>query len=162
APRQAPLWGFGRTVALEHSELACMLIDLSSSAAEEELDSLCGEICSDGPENQIALRGTERHVARLVRYAPDQQSTFAPADGQDFRLEIDSPGILDRLILRAAQRRAPGPGEVEIRVHAAGLNFLDVLAAMGVRPDLPDGPVQLGGECSGIIAAVGDGVEAFQ
>src|SRR5262249_22041367 len=51
--------------------------------------------------------------------------------------------------------------EVEIRVAAAGLNFLDVLAAMGVRPDLPAGAIQLGGECAGTIVDIGEGVEQF-
>ena len=36
------------------------------------------------------------------------------------------------LVLRAAEARAPGADEVQIAVEAAGLNFLDVLLAMGV------------------------------
>jgi NADPH:quinone reductase-like Zn-dependent oxidoreductase/acyl carrier protein len=70
--------------------------------------------------------------------------------------------VLDRLVLRATERRSPGPGEVEIAVEAAGLNFLDVLLALGVMPnDLPgkaNGPLLLGGECGGRVVAVGEGV----
>jgi NADPH:quinone reductase-like Zn-dependent oxidoreductase/NAD(P)-dependent dehydrogenase (short-subunit alcohol dehydrogenase family) len=46
-------------------------------------------------------------------------------------------------------------GEVEIRVVAAGLNFRDVLNAMAMRADSDP----LGGECSGVVTAVGPGVD---
>jgi len=53
-------------------------------------------------------------------------------------------------------RRSPEAGEVEIRVHATGLNFRDVLNALGMYPG---DAVPLGIECSGGITAVGPGVE---
>ncbi len=56
----------------------------------------------------------------------------------------------------ARKRRAPAAGEVEIRVRAAGLNFRDVLNALGMYPG-DAGP--LGSECSGVVVAVGAGVE---
>jgi NADPH:quinone reductase-like Zn-dependent oxidoreductase len=55
------------------------------------------------------------------------------------------------------QRRAPGPGEIEIEVFAAGLNFRDVMNAVALRAD----PEPLGGECAGRIVAVGDGVDGL-
>jgi myxalamid-type polyketide synthase MxaB len=59
---------------------------------------------------------------------------------------------LDNLKLQPLQRRAPGAGEVEIEVQAAGLNFRDVLNAMGMYPGDP-GP--LGGECAGVVVQCG-------
>jgi NADPH:quinone reductase-like Zn-dependent oxidoreductase/acyl carrier protein len=160
---QAPLWGLGRTIAMEHPEFACTCIDLRPAAGDAELESLCEELESQDPEAQIALRGDDRYVARLARHTPDDEPfTFSPAPDQAFRLEIDRPGVLDHLRLRAVRQRKPDPGEVEIQVAAAGLNFLDVLAAMGVRPDLPDGPIQLGGECSGTVTAIGQDVRGLQ
>jgi NADPH:quinone reductase-like Zn-dependent oxidoreductase/acyl carrier protein len=84
----------------------------------------------------------------------------APALGPDenFALRIESPGVLDRLELRPVGRRPPAAGEVEIRVQAAGLNFRDVLGALGLRPDVGGAP-PLGGECAGVITAVGEGVQ---
>ena len=67
--------------------------------------------------------------------------------------------MLDNLKLVAVNRRVPGKGEVEIQVEAAGLNFRDVLNALGMYPGDP-GP--LGGECAGRIVAVGEGVESLQ
>ena len=58
-----------------------------------------------------------------------------------------------------AVRRAPGPGEVEIRVQATGLNFRDVLNVLGLYPG-DAGP--LGGECAGEVARVGQGVQHIQ
>lgn len=51
---------------------------------------------------------------------------------------------------------APGPGEVRIRHHAVGLNFIDVYHRTGVYP-LPM-PASMGMEGAGVIEAVGEGV----
>jgi len=58
-------------------------------------------------------------------------------------------------MLRETSRPEPKPGEVEIRVNSAGLNFRDVMNAAGVYPG---GPIPFGAECSGIVSAVGRGV----
>ena len=50
---------------------------------------------------------------------------------------------------------APHTGEVEIEVHASGLNFSDVLKALGLYPGIKDEIVPLGIECSGIVTACG-------
>ena len=71
---------------------------------------------------------------------------------------MPSPGTLDGLELRAIERRPPGPGEVEIEVRAVGLNFKDVLNALGLYPGDP-GP--LGSECAGVVTAVGPGVQGL-
>ncbi|CAG0974770.1 phthiocerol/phenolphthiocerol synthesis type-I polyketide synthase C [Burkholderiales bacterium] len=66
-------------------------------------------------------------------------------------------GELDSLRVAAFTPREPGPGEVQIEVRAAGLNFRDVLSALGQMPHVADGMTP-GGECSGVISAVGPGV----
>nr|CCE88379.1 polyketide synthase [Sorangium cellulosum] len=67
AVSQAPLWGLGRTIALEHPELRCTRVDLSPAASAEEVTALVGELWSQDGEDQIALRDHGRHVARLVQ-----------------------------------------------------------------------------------------------
>ncbi len=52
---------------------------------------------------------------------------------------------------------APGAGKVRIRVHAAGLNFNDVLRGIGMLGEQPE-PLGYGLECAGEVTAVGDGV----
>merc|ERR1719305_116922 len=56
-------------------------------------------------------------------------------------------------------RRAPGAGEVELRVRAIGLNFRDVLNVMGLYPGDPGYP---GGDCAGTVVSVGEGVTNFK
>ena len=170
----APLWGLGRTIAYEYPDLRCTLIDLSSEGAPDEGYALFQECWFDAPGEQVALRGDRRYVARLVRRSQDINQTTSPDDpakdervlatpDQPYRLEIRTPGMLDGLTLRATTRQEPRPGEVEIQVYATGLNFLDVLKAMGTYPGLePGAPVTLGAECAGKIVAVGAGVTNVQ
>ena len=158
---QAPVLGLSRVIALEHAELRCIRIDLDPARPAGEVDALLGELLADDAEEEVALRGGERRVARLVRRLPEaeRRERLESVGARAFRLEIDQPGVLDHLVLRATERRAPGPGEVEIAVEAAGLNFLDVMKAMGIYPGPGDGPVALGGECAGRVVAVGEGVD---
>src|SRR5205085_328710 len=54
-----------------------------------------------------------------------------------------------------------GPGQVRIRVHAAGLNFADVLARVGLYPDAPKPPTVMGYEVAGEIESVGPDADGF-
>lgn len=78
------------------------------------------------------------------------------------RLEIHEPGSLDELSLRSGERRAPGAGEVEIEVCAVGLNFRDVMKALGIYPVKSGKVIEFGEECAGHIVAVGPGVDEFR
>src|SRR2546423_2468589 len=64
-------------------------------------------------------------------------------------------------VMKVEQRSDPQPqtGQVLIRVKAAGLNFADILARQGLYPDGPPKPCVMGYEVSGIVDAVGDGVD---
>lgn len=54
----------------------------------------------------------------------------------------------------------PGPGEIRIRHHAVGLNFIDVYQRSGLYP--LSLPLQLGMEAAGVVEAVGEGVTHLQ
>jgi acyl transferase domain-containing protein/NADPH:quinone reductase-like Zn-dependent oxidoreductase/acyl carrier protein len=162
---QASLWGLASTIALEHPEFACGRIDLNPTPLDDEQEELAQELCGVDGEDQIALRPGARYVARLVPRADadtDHRGVATPAGARQFTLEVTTPGILDNLVLRAASRRPPAAGEIEIAVQAAGLNFLDVLSAMGLRPGDEGDPLLLGGECAGDVVAVGEGVDDFR
>lgn len=166
---QSPLWGFGRVVALEHPEMRCRLVDLDPSVkADDAARTLFEEIAKAGDEDQIAFRGGQRFVARLVpapELAPkeDLPSSGLPAAGSGaYRLRLRTSGSFDSLWYEPTGRRQPEPGQVEIEVRAAGLNFSDVLKAMGLYPGIRDEIVPLGIECSGTITAIGEGVTRFQ
>src|SRR5271156_3297725 len=54
-----------------------------------------------------------------------------------------------------------GPGQVRIAVAAAGINFADVMARLGLYPDAPKAPCVVGYEVAGTVSEVGAGVEEF-
>src|SRR5436305_6770790 len=66
----------------------------------------------------------------------------------------------DPSVLRVEERPDPTPadGQVVVDVRAAGLNFADVMARMGLYPDAPKPPVVVGYEVVGVVGAVGEGV----
>ena len=65
-------------------------------------------------------------------------------------------------VLEVQERPDPpvGPGEVRIAVKAAGLNFADTMARVGLYPDAPKPPCVLGYEVAGEIESVGQGVSS--
>ncbi|GAB5533776.1 MAG: medium chain dehydrogenase/reductase family protein [Rubricoccaceae bacterium] len=71
---------------------------------------------------------------------------------------IPQTGGPEVLEVRDAPDPKPGPGEVQIAVEAAGINFADILARQGIYPDAPPLPAVVGYEVAGAVAAVGGGV----
>jgi NADPH:quinone reductase-like Zn-dependent oxidoreductase/acyl carrier protein len=91
-----------------------------------------------------------------------------PAD-QPFALRLTKFGVLDNLTLQPLTRRAPQAGEIEIAVLATGLNFRDVLRALGMLQQYEtqigiqsERDVTFGFECAGKVTAVGPDVDGFR
>jgi acyl transferase domain-containing protein/acyl-CoA synthetase (AMP-forming)/AMP-acid ligase II len=63
--QQAPLWGFGQVVTLEHPDYHCTCIDLDPAAASQAMDPLLTALSAPRDETRIALRHGECYVARL-------------------------------------------------------------------------------------------------
>jgi acyl transferase domain-containing protein/acyl carrier protein len=167
APAQAPLWGLAAVLANEQASLRCGSVDLDPAAGAGAVAALLAELSAGSVEERVAFRGPERFVARLARVDADRPPVVRPRvraePGQAYRLELARPGRLDELVLSATSRRPAGPGEVEIQVVAAGLNFIDVLKALGTYPgQSAEEPVALGAECAGRVVAVGDGVDGLR
>jgi 8-amino-7-oxononanoate synthase len=166
--QQSALWGLGRTIALEYPDLKCVRLDLDFS--DDNLSAVVTDLRFPDGEDQIVYRQEERHVARLIRHEMDQNGPLQrPGSSAAFQLKISSYGILENLMLAPASRRAPGRGEVEIQVTAAGLNFRDVLNALGMLQAYLEqmglsnaADVPFGGECAGRVVAIGEGVEGLQ
>jgi len=157
----APLWGLGRVIALEMPALRCLRVDLDPAPDPSAGEALVAELDAEGAEDQVAFRGGERRVPRLVRRraarrGPDGR--LRVPDGP-YALDIRARGILDELELRPSAREAPGPGAVEVRVAATGLNFRDVMNALGLYPGDAG---RFGGEFAGTVEAVGEGVQGVR
>ncbi|MGH8571362.1 MAG: zinc-binding dehydrogenase, partial [Gammaproteobacteria bacterium] len=98
----------------------------------------------------------------LKAFAEAADTPALPEEQRNFCVEIERSGSLATLGLRPDRRRSPAPGEVEIEVAAAGLNFIEVLYALGLLPEPPGGGVRFGLECAGALTAVGEGVAGLR
>jgi NADPH:quinone reductase-like Zn-dependent oxidoreductase/acyl carrier protein/short-subunit dehydrogenase len=131
---------------------------------------LAREMLHPGAEDEIILTSDGRFVPRIVsqsEFPVPGAAAMARAPGC-VQLDFSAPGPFRNL----TWRRNPGwdsdgehlsEGEVEIEVRAAGLNFRDVMYAMGLLPDeaIEDGfcGPTLGMEASGVVRRAGAGVE---
>ncbi|WP_394847336.1 SDR family NAD(P)-dependent oxidoreductase [Pendulispora brunnea] len=72
---QAPLWGFARTLAMEHPEFGCVRVDLAAGWPQvEAANRLLPELLGPDGADEIALRADGRHAARWVRRAPVRET----------------------------------------------------------------------------------------
>ena len=114
----------------------CRLIDLPAGFSKGDLSALAAELLTTVPEEEIALRNDQRYVRRLRRLAQAElvPTMRASSPGDRFRAEIGTPGMLESVRMASVGRAEPGPGQVEIEVVVASLNFRDVMLAMGLLP----------------------------
>jgi phthiocerol/phenolphthiocerol synthesis type-I polyketide synthase C len=165
-PWQAALWGIGRTVMNERADIGCRLIDLDPGArAEAAMAALSGELLRPDAENEILLRGGGRYAPRLARGLAEPAGSEAESE-TSFTLGFGQGDASDRAILNPIAVPLPGAGEVAVWVHAAGVNFRDVLQRIGLLPEEAfeegfAGPT-MGLEFSGEIIAIGENVERLR
>jgi NADPH:quinone reductase-like Zn-dependent oxidoreductase/SAM-dependent methyltransferase/acyl carrier protein len=152
---QSSLLGLAKVIRLEHPELNARCLDLDPTQPQlSQVEVLLACLLLDRSENEMAWRQNTWQVPRLIRDELSPENSTSTND----RLIIETPGNLDSLQFAPSQRRSPKPHEVEIQVHATGLNFRDVLNALGVYPGEAG---ELGCECAGTIAQVGEAVTHF-
>jgi thioester reductase-like protein len=163
----APLVGFARVANAEHAPFRFTAIDLAAELSPDEGEQLFNELVFGDRELEVAYRGGRRYANRLhrvrtselprrTRPAVDQQGRLAP-----YRLQIDKPGMLGNLSLNETRRIDPGPDEIEVRVHAGGINFRDVMKALGMYPGNPVDLKWFGDDFAGTVERVGDNVTQF-
>ncbi|MHC5908052.1 SDR family NAD(P)-dependent oxidoreductase, partial [Streptomyces sp. S6] len=147
----APLWGLLRSAQSEHPGRFLLLDaepgDVDVSAA------LAWAVERDEP--QVAVRGGEVRVPRLAAAVPGDRGLVAPG-GEHWRLDIREQGSLSDLELVPCPEVAEplGAGQVRVRIRAAGMNFRDVVVALGLVP----GRGTMGNEAAGVVTEVGAGV----
>ncbi len=157
----APLAGLLRVANNEMHPYSFVLVDVGAGSAREVAKRMLLEVSAGDGEREIAWRDGRRHAARLRRVTegglPGRREPARRPDGASvsFRLEIARPGTLSDLALHEAPRIDPGPRQVEVRVRAAGINFRDVMKALGTYPGNPVDALWLGDDFAGTIERVG-------
>jgi amino acid adenylation domain-containing protein/thioester reductase-like protein len=152
-PGAAPLWGLMRSARNERPDLALRLIDLSEGAAD--LSALAAALMLE-TEPECVLRQGQVLAPQLQRPGAAGQLEL-PAEGT-WQLEIGTKGRLDEpLVVKTMPERSVAAGEIRAEVKATGVNFLDVLNALGMV-EIP----AFGLEFAGVVTEVGTSVKDVQ
>ncbi len=129
----APLWGIGKVFALEHPDRWGGLIDLPALPAAADLASLVEELLAPSGEDQVALRGPSRHVARLER-APLLAGSVPPLRAEAAYWVTGGVGALGLHVARWLARRGARQLVLTARgaPSAAAARSVELLRAEGV------------------------------
>jgi acyl transferase domain-containing protein/NADPH:quinone reductase-like Zn-dependent oxidoreductase len=147
-PRAAGLWGLAEVIAIEHPDLEVRIVDLDSQASLEEDPIALFSESVHGSDARVVLRDGRRWAPRLQAYSDNG----AASDYEPAGIVLTQPGTFDGVDLRPRARERLREGEVRLKVLAAGLNFRDVLLALGLYPGSGG---EVGGECAGIVIEAG-------
>ncbi|OJZ83577.1 hypothetical protein ASPFODRAFT_220554 [Aspergillus luchuensis CBS 106.47] len=169
--------GLGRTIRGEIPHMQLTTLDLDPGVGIDDPATVLAinSLLQSGveaknvehPDWEYALRNGTIHTVRLdpdasvdemlssITETPDAVPMSFKQPGRPLVLAIKSPGMLDtfQFVNDEEYSQPLKPCQVEIAVKAIGMNFHDVMMAMGQIAD-----TDLGVECSGIVARVGSGV----
>lgn len=165
----SPLWGLGFLAGNEYPAIHCRLIDLDRDAPDDEMQALIRELLHVRNDVDVALRESGRYVKQLARMPEEPQNklpeTRLTSTKNPVMLEVHTPGKIDSLVYREIDVTPPAPGELQIEVHACGLNYKDFLKVLGqLPPDVIEGTYfenVFGMESAGKVVAVGEGVKNY-
>ncbi len=189
----ATLWGWGRTLMNEASNAAIKLVDLPAYRAKDDVtDALARELMQPDDETEIILGLNGARFVPRVSLAPHplpsefasalcsmdkaldvseravkshKESVVSETPVATMRLGFDFPGQLRNLRWESHPRVLPQHDEIEVEVQATGLNFRDIMYALGLLSDEAiengfAGPT-LGLEFSGLVLATGRDTSGF-
>lgn len=162
----AALWGYGRTLANEASNYRIRMVDLPLAQAGQLAHALALELTQVDNEDEIIIDATGARYAPRLFEAPRPAAALDDARAsQAVRLGFEFPGQLRNLRWETCPAPAPADDELEVRIEATGLNFRDVMYALGLLSDEAiengfAGPT-LGLEFSGTVIRMGSDVEGY-
>ncbi|MCB9993583.1 MAG: SDR family NAD(P)-dependent oxidoreductase [Hyphomicrobiaceae bacterium] len=164
APLQVATWKALRVLVNEYPAVSRLAVDTADGMSATSVASRVTEhLDGTDVESEIILTDDAGYGLRVVRGLPAP----AAASSNDAAVLVPpATGGLNDLHWATAARRAPEKGEVEIEVAATGLNYRDVMWAMGLLPEEAlekgfAGPT-LGMEFSGRVVRCGAGVSGLE
>ena len=153
----ATLWGFGKVMAMEESNLQPRLIDLDPMSDGATTAELVDELLFGDAETHVAHRGACRYAARLIRGGASGRRLELPEEPEWVIGPEDPPAGLDGLRVKPTPRRPLEPGEARIATEAMGLNYADLLISIGAVPY----DAEVGREVCGRVIEIGPDVEGL-
>ena len=171
--------GLARVLRSENTQLACVTLALDKTSSTRRhtgnerdvpyimdiLRKLVSQELKD-MEPEYVERDGLLHINRMTpieqlneivqAFDKLQQKKQAFGHGPPLAMTVSNPGMLDSVLFveDEDQARPLAPGEVEIEVKAAGINFMDCLTVLG---RVTKGTI--GGECAGVVSRVGSACE---
>ncbi|MFJ3894655.1 type I polyketide synthase [Streptomyces sp. NPDC090083] len=153
-PAQAAVWGLVRAARTENPD---RFVLADTDDGDLSAATLPGAL--DGTAFELAVQDGKVTTPHIVPLAADR-ALVPPADSDTWRLGVAAKGSLDGLRLAACPEVAAplAPNEVRISMRAAGVNFRDVLTALGMYPG---DATAIGLEGAGVVTETGTGVTGF-
>ncbi|KAL2820183.1 polyketide synthase module [Aspergillus cavernicola] len=179
-PNNALVHGLSRSIRAENPAARLITLDVEAQATQSNCTSIVQVLqqiaCRDrhpGDDCEFVERGGILHVSRILRKgtaeelnldhaaAPRTDTQSMHDSVKQVQLGVNHVGSLDSLQLYEVPGEDPSllPDQVEIEVHATGLNFKDVAVSTGL---VPGDDHALGLEAAGIVTRVGQNVHGFQ
>ncbi|MEU7214106.1 type I polyketide synthase [Nocardia iowensis] len=162
------LTGARRTLLNEQPHARWRLIDAEAGTpAADIIGQVFAEDAVAARADEVALRAGACWAMQLRHTLRDQLATWdasAPLTDPEksFTLEIPRSRLLSELSWREVERVEPGPGEIEVRVDAVGVNYKDPLKILGVLTEKELAGTYFGTvvgmEGAGVVERVGPGV----
>ncbi|KAL8376833.1 hypothetical protein RB595_007791 [Gaeumannomyces hyphopodioides] len=163
-PRYAQVLGFARTVRTEQlAELGtCQVDDFDSPGSISRLLQVLARFQARSyddkelnPDFEWAIFNDRVQLARFHPFVLKDELLISSEANEMATLNVATPGRINSLHYAKHKRKELDADEVEVEVHAAGLNFRDVLVALGIV----ELPVRLFGiEAAGVVTRVGSDV----
>ncbi|KAJ5487751.1 polyketide synthase [Penicillium desertorum] len=176
-PEQGLMFGVARSLRAEYPSNLILCLDVESTTSIgslEAIDTALRHITSvanlQGTDCEFVERDGMYHVSRVIADDVLNQAQKESEEGEGggapirkdiihdhkshIRLISERPGTLDKLVYREIPHLPKlADDEVEVEVHAAGMNFKDLANAMGF---VPANEHLFGLECTGIVTSIGD------
>lgn len=167
--QDAATWGFSRSLMNESELLETHLVDLPYLSSEETIQQMAAllalELESQSPEKEVIYRADgSRYVPRLqIKNAPNTPEVTVE---KDLRLHFKHAGQLRNLQWQEVQLPALADQQIQVRIHATGLNFRDVMYTIGMLSDeaVENGfaGASLGLEFAGVVEDIGAKVTGYK
>lgn len=161
-PAQSTAIGLLNVVRNEHPELQASSVQVAGNAYSQAVDIFL----SDTEENAWKIQPNSVTVERLSPLTVDEQTEAEPkkvlVEDQPFEVVTKEPGILSNLTIQKKHLSPLAKHEVRVEVKAIGINFMNLMSALGIYPGKENGFATLGIECAGVVDAVGEEVTHLQ
>ena len=157
-PAQSTALGLLHVLRNEHPEL----MPSSVQVADSNYEAAYPILISDTPENSWQIDAeqniTVERLSPIKQESMEGQKSFVAIDDAPFEVVMEQPGLLSELKFKRKTLTQVKDYEVVVAIRALGINFMNLMSALGIYPGKKNGFATLGIECVGVVQQVGKDV----